>query len=60
MSVRNANGIGLGGALHCISRNLPAVGRLPIAAAEEPEAEPAAPVIAEPRPRTRALQPPGL
>jgi agmatine/peptidylarginine deiminase len=40
--------IGLGGALHCISRNLPAVGRLPIAAAEEPEAEPAAPVIAEP------------
>ena len=40
--------IGLGGALHCISRNLPAVGRLPVAAREEPEAESAVPAIAEP------------
>lgn len=40
--------IGLGGALHCVSRNLPAVGRMPVAANAESEPEPAVPAIAEP------------
>lgn len=39
--------IGLGGALHCISRNLPAVGRIPVVANAESEPEPAVPVVAE-------------
>lgn len=40
--------IGLGGALHCVSRNLPAVGRMPEAADADSEPEPAVPAIAEP------------